>query len=57
MFFGLKRSDKVIYNGRFEVQEGKKRKEIALKNLAELTEKAEEARLAKQEAENLQENW
>jgi len=33
------------------------RKEIALKNLAELTEKAEEARLAKQEAENLQENW
>ena len=27
MFFGLKRSDKVIYNGRFEVQEGKKRKE------------------------------
>lgn len=33
------------------------RKELALKNLAELTEKAEEARLAKQETENLQENW
>ena len=33
------------------------RKEIASKNLAELTEKAEEVRLAKQEAENLQENW
>ena len=32
------------------------RKEIASKNLAELTEKAE-VKLAKQEAENLQENW
>ena len=33
------------------------RKETASKNLSELTEKAEEVRLAKQGAENLQENW